>query len=136
MSWKDLQLIFTKDKNMKDKRVKWADKLEEIHYFIKEKDLNVDPNCEKCAQNTEVESKNNRNKIMNNSSKKATRIIDQVPQESSDENLPKLTKEMVRLALCRNDGSNAEKNWKRLFKLVSSAVLDDRINDVMKSEWV
>lgn len=129
MSWKDLQLLFTKDKNMA-KRVKWADKLEEIRYYIKE------TNCEKCAQNNaDIEEKNNRNKTPN-TGKKPAKLIDQVSQEASEERIPRLTKEMVRLALCKNGGSNAEKNWKRLFKLVSSAVLDDRINDMMKSEWV
>ncbi|KXJ10713.1 hypothetical protein AC249_AIPGENE11690 [Exaiptasia diaphana] len=131
LSWKDLQLIFSKDKNMA-KHVKWADKLEEIRYFIKENDRHFEcAMCEKC--NNEVEGKNKRNR--QTTAKKPSKINEQ-PEEKTPESIPNLTKEMVRLALCKNNESNAEKNWKKLFKLVSSAVLDDRINDIMRSEWV
>jgi len=127
-AWKDLQLFFsTKNKNscITAKRVQWADKLEEIRYFIKDKDMdNIDKN------HSNIEEKNNRNKT-NNTAKKPVKTS----ELTSSPNL-KLTKEMVRLALCKNGGSNAEKNWKKLFKLVSSAVLDDRINDIMASDWV
>lgn len=131
LSWKDLHLIFSKDKNMA-KHVKWADKLEEIRYFIKENDRHLECTmCEKCS--SEIEEKNMRNRHI--TTKKPSKRIEQ-PLDKAPESIPHLTKEMVRLALCKNNESNAEKNWKKLFKLVSSAVLDDRINDIMRSEWV
>ena len=129
-AWKNLQLLFTtKVKNCnKEKRVKWAEKLEEVRYFVKEKDLVDIENTEKYQIDVESE-KNNRNK-----SSKPSKPNDQIsaPQEIAS---LKLTTEMVRLALYRNGGSNAEKNWKKLFKLVSSGVQDDRINEIMASEW-
>lgn len=141
MSWKDLQVFFkTKEKaeNMV-KRVKWADKLEEIRYFIKEKDLNSDSDVNE-KQEDEIEARNNKNKACNSmkTDSNIEVINEQQQQQESQGNKPayRFTKEMVRLALYRNGGSNAQKNWKKLFRLVSSAVLDDRINEIMESEWV
>jgi hypothetical protein len=143
MSWKDLQVFFkTKEKAENIvKRVKWADKLEEIRYFIKEKDLiNDNDSNEKQYENqeNEIDVQNNKNKSHNTQKTDANiEVINEQPNEPQ-ENKPayRFTKEMVRLALYRNGGSNAQKNWRKLFRLVSSAVLDDRINEIMESDWV
>lgn len=140
MSWKDLQVFFkTKEKaeNMV-KRVKWADKLEEIRYFIKEKDFISESDVNE-KQEDEIDARNMKNKVRNSGTRTDSSVInEQQQQQDCQPNKPayKFTKEMVRLALYRNGGSNAQKNWKKLFRLVSSAVLDDRINEIMESEWV